>query len=140
MMGSLEISASGLRAQRMIMDVISQNIANASTTRDASGNPSPYRRQEVLLRVGDPRLGVPNQGVSVADIVKDNTTEFIKKYEPNHPDAVTTGKDKGYVYYPNVNVMHEMVDMIVATRAYEANITAMDAAKSMAEASLRILA
>jgi flagellar basal-body rod protein FlgC len=140
MFESLDISASGLRAQQAIMNVISKNVANATTTRDASGAPNPYRRQEVLLKVGDGRLGIPNEGVSVADVVKDMTTDFDKRYEPGHQDAIKSGKDKGYVYYPNVNVMQEMVDLMVAARAYEANATAMEATKSVIESSLRILA
>ena len=140
MFGSLDISASGLRAQQIVMDVVSRNIANAYTTRDADGNPNPYRRQEVLLKPGDGSLGIPREGVSVAAVVKDNTTAFLMKYEPNHPDAITAGDDKGYVYYPNVNIMHEMVDMLVATRAYEANVTAMEATKSIIQSSFKILA
>jgi flagellar basal-body rod protein FlgC len=140
MFDSLNISASGLRAQRITMDTISRNIASANATRDAAGNPNPYRRLEVLVKAGAPAFGVPYHGVEVSEIREDVTTDFRRVMDPNHPDAIKTGKDKGIVLYPNVDVMHEMVDMIVATRAYEATVTAMDAAKSIAESSMRILA
>lgn len=140
MFRTLDISATGLRAQRTMMNTISQNIANAHSTRDEQGNVNPYRRREVVFRVGDASAGLPNEGVGVAGVQEDFATDFIKKFEPNHPDAIKTGKDKGYVYYPNVNVMHEMVDMLVATRAYEANVTAMESTKSMVETSFKIIA
>lgn len=140
MFESLNISASGLRAQRAMMNVISQNIANASSTRDIFGKSNPYRRREILLSPGNGRMGVPFEGVSVVGIQDDMRTDFRKVEDPNHPDAVQSGPDKGKVLYPNVNILMEMVDMMVASRAYEANVTAMDATKSIIESSFRILA
>jgi len=128
-LASLDISASGLAAQRTRMDVIAQNIANAHTTRDAEGRPFPYRRQEVLFA---PSSG-SGPGVSVAEIRPDATPPR-RVWDPGHPDAID-----GYVAYPNVNVIQEMVDMTLASRSYEANVTAIETAKSMYGAALRIL-
>ena len=140
MFGAIDSAASGLTAERLRMDVISNNIANANTTRTAEGGP--YRRQIVVF---EPRSGQQSfaqvlsqqmdsgSGVKVAGITKD-TTPTRRVYEPNHPDA---DKD-GYVEMPNINIVSEMVDMITATRAYEANVTAVNAAKSMALKALEI--
>jgi len=132
MLGALDISASALQAERIRMNTIAQNVANASTTRDAFGRPIPYRRKEVLFAAARDLKG--NPGVRVVDIVED-PRPFRRVWDPAHPDAVN-----GYVRYPNVNVVEEMVDMIMASRAYEANVTAMELTKSMAAATLRLLA
>ncbi len=137
------ISASALTAERLRMDVISNNIANANTTRTVEGGP--YIRQRVVFA---PRFdaspafapliptmtpdGLP-AGVRVTSIQKDPSSPRMV-YDPGHPDANT----EGYVAYPNVNVANEMVDLISATRAYEANITAFNATKSMALQALSI--
>ena len=131
---SFDISASGISAQRARMDVIANNIANADTTRTPEGGP--YRRQRVTFEAAyQQALGnraVPS-GVSVANVTQD-PTDFISVYDPGHPDA-----DKsGYVQKPNVNVVEEMVDMISATRAYEANVTAMNATKTMIAAGIEM--
>lgn len=137
------ISASALTAERLRMDVISNNIANANTTRTLEGGP--YIRQRVvfaprfdaaptfapLLSTMTPE-GLP-VGVRATGILKDPTSPKMV-YDPGHPDA----NAEGYVAYPNVNVINEMVDMISATRAYEANITAFNATKSMALQALSI--
>lgn len=139
MFDAIDAAASGLTAERLRMDVISNNIANANTTRTAEGGP--YRRQIVLF---EPRSGQsfsqvlekelePGLGVKVSGIAKDNSPTR-RVYDPNHPDADRTG----YVEMPNVNIVSEMVDMITATRAYEANVTAVNAAKSMALKALEI--
>ena len=141
--GALDISASGLTAQRLRMDTISQNIANVSTTRTANGDP--YRRKVALFeeRVepaafegfikaaakGD-NLGI---GVRVARIFEDSAP-FKKVYEPGHPDADAGG----YVSMPNVDVVTEMVNMISASRSYEANVTAINTTKSLATKALEI--
>ena len=137
------ISASALTAERLRMDVISNNIANANTTRTLEGGP--YIRQRVVF---SPRLDVAPTfapllatmtpdglpvGVRVTSIQNDPTPPHMV-YDPGHPDA----NAEGYVAYPNVNVVNEMVDMISATRAYEANITAFNATKSMALQALTI--
>ncbi|MGQ9454283.1 MAG: flagellar basal body rod protein FlgC [Armatimonadota bacterium] len=131
---SFDISASGIHAQRVRMDVIANNIANAESTRTPTGGP--YRRQIVTFRtiyrevVGN-RV-VPG-GVMVDGILED-PTDYRVVYDPSHPDADASG----YVRYPNVNVVEEMVDMISATRAYEANIAALNATKSMIATAIEI--
>ena len=137
------ISASALTAERLRMDVISNNIANANTTRTVDGGP--YVRQRVvfaprfdaspgfapLMKLMTPE-GLP-VGVRVTAIEKDPSPPRMV-YDPGHPDA----NAEGYVAYPNVNTVNEMVDLISATRAYEANITAFNATKSMALQALNI--
>lgn len=138
--GAIDASASGLTAERLRLDVISNNIANANTTRTAEGGP--YRRQLVVF---EPRAGEMSfsqvlsqqidsgNGVRAVGIIKD-TSPTRRIYEPNHPDADANG----YVEMPNINVVSEMVDMMTATRSYEANVTAVNAAKTMALKALDI--
>jgi len=129
---ALQISSSGMSAERLRMDVIAENLANANTTRGANGQP--YQRQEVLLESASPSFGQVLGGVQVAGIVNDPTPPR-RVYDPGHPDA-----DKnGYVTLPNVNPVNEMVDLITASRGYEANVTAMTAAKQMFTKSLNVL-
>ena len=141
---ALRISASGLTAQRMRMDVISNNIANAQTTRTADGGP--YKRQDVVFEAEDQNSfdssltsAMNNSedqytgGVKVAGIVTDNTPGS-KVYDPTNPDA---DKD-GYVLYPNVDPVVEMTNMLSATRSYEANLSVVDAVKTMASKALDI--
>ncbi len=144
---ALETSASGLTAERLRMDVIANNIANANTTRTADGGP--YRRQMVILesrpsfaamlrqsKSGGEPADVRDQvgrGVRVARIVQD-PRPFKLKYDPTHPDA----DENGYVRLPNVDTVTEMVDLIAASRAYEANVTALNAFKSMVTSALQI--
>jgi len=121
---ALNVWASGMSAERLRMDVIASNLANANTTRGADGQP--YRRQEVILQEKSPSFGEVLGGVMVAGIV-DDPTPPRRVYDPGHPDA-----DKnGYVTMPNVNPVTEMVDLITSSRGYEANVTAMNAAKQM---------
>lgn len=142
-LNALNVSASGMTAQRLRMDIISQNIANVNTTRDEDGNP--YVRKEVVFAeksgssFGDvlsraTATGSVGNGVKVTKIVDDNTTEMKKVYDPSNPDA----DSDGYVTYPNVNVVQEMTDMIDASRSYEANVTAFNATKNMALKALEI--
>lgn len=119
------------------MDVIANNIANTHTTRDASGRSVPYRRAVALFTPGAP--GLDGKGVRISRIV-DDPSPARKVYEPGHPDAIQNGPDKGYVLYPNVSPEIEMVDMVAATRIYEANITAFEASKTMIGSALRLLA
>jgi len=143
-MESLSISASGMTAERLRMDVIANNIANANTTKTPGGGP--YRREEVLLAaggstfadrlagiIGDGSSSSGLHGVSVSGIVADNTP-FKQIYDPGHPDADA----QGYVNMPNVDTVTEMVDMMSATRAYEADATAVQAVKSMAQEAIAI--
>ena len=130
-----------MTAQRLRTDIISQNIANVNTTRDENGQP--YKRRTVVfeekpsnsfndyLSVASSSIG---NGVKVSAIVEDNTTPMTMVYDPSHPDA----DEEGYVYYPNVNTVTEMTNMIDASRAYEANITAFNATKAMTTQALQI--
>ena len=133
---SIEISAAGMRAQRLRMDLIAANLANVDTTsaRVEGGRHVPYRRKMAVLLEGA-------GGVPVARIVEDRS-DFRAEIQPGHPHAVPAGtgeKDAGTVYFPNVNPMVEMVDMMAASRAYEANLTAVEVAKAMNQSALRIL-
>lgn len=141
LLSSIKISASGLAAQRKRIEAISSNIANAQTTRTAEGGP--YRPKEVVLgsepardsfsEILEGELDAQAQTVHVTEVISSNKPPILK-YEPNHPDA---NKD-GYVAYPNINVMSEMANMISAKRSYEANISALNTAKSMAIKALEI--
>lgn len=139
MFSILDISASGLTAQRVRMDTIANNFANMLTTRDAQGRPNPYRRQDVVFKVGASQFGLTGEGVEVPAVV-DDPSEFRKEYNPQHPDAIREGPDAGYVRLPNIDPIVEWTNMIDATRAYEANVTVMDATKSLFNSALRILA
>ena len=135
MFGSLDISTSALVAQRTRLEVISANLAGKDAICDAKGNYAPYRRRIPILAAGDPTTG-RSEGVHVQEIALDRAP-FRKVFEgigAPHADA------KGYVDYPNVDEATEMVNALDATRAYEANITAAEAAKSMIQASMRLLA
>ena len=142
MFGGLEISASGLTAERLRMDVTAENLANAQTTRGANGQP--YRRKEVVLQEVPGSFGATlskamnkgtqGGGVQVAGIAEDQTP-LKRVYDPGHPDADA----QGYVTMPNVDTVAEMVDLISASRAYEANVTAMQAAKQMFSRTLELL-
>lgn len=136
----MNISASGMTAQRLRMDIISQNIANVNTTRDENGEP--YRRKAVIFSEKDATpfqeifmrtAGVIGNGVKVTRIIEDNKA-MRRVYDPSHPDADVDG----YVTYPNVNVVQEMTDLIDATRSYEANVTSFNATKNMALKGLEV--
>lgn len=128
---SLDISASGLLAQRTRLDAIANNIANANTTRTDRGGP--YRRQEVVFKTHTGGFERGAAGVEVEAIVESSQPHKLV-YDPSHPDA----DQDGHVAMPNVNIVEEMVDMITATRAYEANIQAINAARSMAAKAIEI--
>lgn len=138
---SMDISSSGMAANRKRMNAISSNIANAQTTRTVEGGP--YRRKEVIFGAEPARdnfsdilegeMGEKIQKVHATEVLSINEAPILK-YEPGHVDA----NEKGYVAYPNVNVMKEMANMISASRSYEANISALNTAKSMAMKSLEI--
>jgi flagellar basal-body rod protein FlgC len=175
-MDAYDISASGMSAQRLRLDVIASNLANINTTRQADGSVGPYRRRNVvfasmlqqsmgssgsqntmpmkpsslMMHDGERSMGMDNgiptlkasisanpdapTGVQVVGIAEDTQTPLKMVYEPNNPDADA----KGYVAMPNINPVTEMVDMISASRAYEANVTGVQATKSMDKASLDI--
>lgn len=135
---SMKITASALTAERFRMDVILQNIANATTTRTDSGDP--YRRKQVVFEermdfdsILRGTASAAGSGVRVAEIVE-NQSDFIPVYDPTHPDA----DEEGYVMYPNVNTTEERIDLMAASTAYEANLTALGVVKSLALKALEI--
>ncbi len=138
---SINTSASALTAERTRMDVISKNLANANTTRTQNGEP--YKRQVVVLKQAEnqnsfksifqKKINQASKGVEISAIIEDNTP-FRQVYDPGHPDA----DEKGYVKMSNVDTIAEMVDMIGATRSYEANATAISTTKNMLLKALEI--
>ena len=145
---SINIAASGLSAQRTRLDVISNNIANVDTTRTTEGGP--FRRSRVIFRpkVQEPYWRSPflpqkmdnglGKGVRIVEIDKDLDADPRLVYDPTHPDAIKTGPQKGYVEMPNVNIVEEMVDMISASRSYEANVAVVNGSKTMFMKALEI--
>jgi flagellar basal-body rod protein FlgC len=134
MFGSLDISTSALVAQRTRLEVASANLANKDAIYDAHGNYAPFRRRMAMIAPGDPTSGNP-LGVHVQQIALDKSA-FQPRYDPGNPNADKNGN----VYYPNIDPTFEMVNALDASRAYEANITAAEATKSMIQSSLRLLA
>ena len=134
MYNSLDISTSGLIAQRTRLNVIAANIANARTILNAEGEYEPYRRRYVEFATGDPQMQSP-KGVHVAAVEIDQGP-LARRYEPTSPFADANG----YVSYPNVDLVVEQVNAMEALRAYEANISAIEASKSMISVALRIIA
>lgn len=134
MFDTLDIGASALVAQRARLDTIAANVAHMNTTEDEAGKPNPYRRRFVVFRAGQ-EGDASRPGVHVASVMQD-PSPFRKAYEPGHPDADADG----YVKYPNIDMAVEQVNALEASRAYEANITAMEVTKAMLNASLRIIA
>ncbi len=135
MLRSLDISASGLLAQRQRMNVIAGNIANLNTTRDEQGTVKPFERRFVTFSASQ-RHSEAKGGVGVNfQVETDQTSTPRRVYQPGHPDA---GED-GFVSYPNIDLTQEFVNALEASRAYEANVAAMDMTKEMANLTLRIL-
>lgn len=145
---TINTASTGLTAQRTRLDVIADNIANVNTTRTTGGGP--FRRSRVIFR---PRVSEPywrgpfvpkdidngiGEGVRIVGIEKDMDAEVKLVWDPTHPDAIKSGPKKGYVEYPNVNVVNEMVDMISASRSYEANVALINGSKSMFLKALEI--
>ncbi len=141
---AFNVNASGMTAQRYRMDIISENVANANTTRTQDG--TPYRRKVVTFEqkgataktfssfLGQASNRYDGQGVRVHKVSEDTWTQMNMVYDPSHPDA----DENGYVTYPNVNIVTEMTNLIDASRSYEANATAFNASKSMAMKGLEI--
>lgn len=139
-LNSLNIAGSALTAQRFRIDIISQNIANISTTETEDGGP--YRRKQVVFgergmdfkkALENETYNLKNGGVRVLEVVESDAP-FIPVYDPSHPSA----DENGYVMMPNVNLAEEQIDFMAATRAYEANITALNVVKAMAMKALEI--
>ena len=142
LLSALDISASGLTAQRQRIEVISSNLANANTTRTSEGGP--YRRKDLVFESGPAQHSFSNAlnaemqdqsdaAVEVIGIYEDNSP-FIRRYDPAHPDA----DKEGYVLMPNVNPIEEMVNLVSATRSFEASTQAMSAIKEIAQKSVEI--
>ena len=139
---SFDISATGMTAERFRIDVIAENVANVNTTRTESGEP--YRRKIVTFAekkvtpftdvLARPRQAYLGNGVKESHVTEDEENDFVMEYDPSHPDA----DENGYVSYPNVNIVTEMTNLIDASRGYEANTTAFEAAKSLATTGLSI--
>ena len=155
---TFDIAASGMKVEQKRMDIVSNNIANANTTKTKDG--TPYRRQFAVISSQDSSafesayemasmdtefsnifeetgVGYSGRGVQV-DGVAEDASDFNWVYDPSHPDAAKEGTHKGYVAKPNINIIKEMTAMMTATRAYEANATTVEAAKSMAMKALQI--
>lgn len=155
---TFDIAASGMKVEQKRMDIVSNNIANAHTTKTKDG--TPYRRQEVVVSSQDASafesayeqaslnneftnifdetgVGYQGRGVKV-DGVAEDASDYNWVYDPGHPDAMKEGPHAGYVAKPNVNIIQEMTTMMQATRAYEANATIVESAKSMAMKALQI--
>jgi flagellar basal-body rod protein FlgC len=141
LMTAIEVSASGLSAQRKRLEVLVSNLVNANSTQAAGMEP--YRRKDVVFAATSPEPAFGTalneallnvQGVEIAGVVTDKS-EPIRRYEPGHPHA----DKEGYVMYPNINPMEEMVNMLSATRSYEANLQAANTAKEMAVKTLEII-
>lgn len=136
MLRTLDISTSGLLAQRLRMDTIAGNIAHAHTTQNERGEPVPFQRRLVVLQAEIDESAASQGGVPVtAEVEIDRVTPPRKVYQPGHPHA----DPQGYVTYPNVNILTEFVNAMEATRAYEANLTAMQLTREMIEHSFKIL-
>lgn len=140
---SFNINSSGMTAQRYRMDIISENVANADTTRTADG--TPYRRKVVTFEeknsqtpfsrvLNSARDQYSGSGVKVSKVQEDMETDMVRAYDPSHPDA----DENGYVTYPNVNIVTEMTNLIDASRSYEANATAFNASKTIAMKGLEM--
>lgn len=144
---SINIAATGMSVERLRSDIISDNIANASTTRTADGGA--FKKSMLILEAVQNDLQYRNpfvpadkdsgvgQGVRVLRIDKDNSQGRLV-YDPTHPHAILSGPNTGYVEYPNVNIVNEMVNLISASRAYEANATVIQGSKEMFQSALQI--
>lgn len=139
---SFNINTSALTAQRFRMDVISENVANVTTTRTEDG--TPYTRKIVTFRekkvtpfskvLSNTQEAYLGNGVKVSRVSEDRDSDYVMKYDPSHPDA----DENGYVSYPNVNIITEMTNMIDASRSYEANLTAFETSKAIALKGLEL--
>jgi flagellar basal-body rod protein FlgC len=133
MFNAFDVSVSGLVANRIWHDTAAANLANINTTEDEFGRPSPYKRRFPLMQPAE-----DGRGVQVAGISEDDS--FTWKLEPGHPDAEPSGPMKDYVRVPNIDLHTETVNSMIAARAYEANMTALQVTKQMISSDLRILA
>lgn len=139
MYSAMDISTSALVAQRARINAVAGNIANSSTTRNESGELKAYQPRAVVFAVDETKAtGDGAAGVKVASVeIEDN--EPLWRFQPGHPDAQKDGEHKGYVAYPNINLINEFVDATEATRAYEANLGVIETTKAMTQQTLRII-
>ncbi|MCU0958811.1 MAG: flagellar basal body rod protein FlgC [Pirellulaceae bacterium] len=139
MLRALDISTSGLVAQRIRLNAISGNLANMSSVRNERGEVQPYQERFVVFQPDEEvRSADGAVGVKVSQ-VRTETVEPKYRYQPGHPLAIREGKWKGYVAYPNMDMMTQFVDALIATRAYEANLGVMEVTKNLGEQSMRII-
>jgi flagellar basal-body rod protein FlgC len=140
MLKALDISTSGLVAQRIRLNAISANLANMSSVRNEKGEATPYQAKFVVFQP-DEQVQTKHGAVGVkVSSVRTETMEPRYVYQPGHPLAIKHGKWKGYVAHPNIDMVSEFVDALVASRAYEANLGVMEVSKNLGEQSLRIIA
>lgn len=139
MISAIDISTSALVAQRTRLNTISSNIANMSSLRDEEGKVQPYKPRFTVFQTDEAQTSGGAAGVKVAAIETDQS-EPLYRYQPDHPLAISEGKWKGYVAYPNINLNEQFVDALEASRSYEANIGAMEVSKNLARQTLSIIA
>ncbi|MEM7681071.1 MAG: flagellar basal body rod protein FlgC [Planctomycetota bacterium] len=137
MFGALNVSTSALVAERVRAEAYAANVANSNAIVDKNGENNPFQRRVPIMAPGDPSSG-SGQGVHVREILIDQSAPKLR-YMPGHPLAAKEGPNAGYVKFPNINSSIEQMNMLTASRAYEANITAAEATKSMMRSSLRLL-
>ncbi len=149
MFRSMDIAATGMSAERFKLDLIADNIANVNTTSTKDG--TPYLRKMAVITpkdapvfalpcgLGDDEPSVSSGGVKIAGFEVDTSDNALRHvYDPSHPDAIKEGKWKGYVAMPNINIISEMTEMMQASRAFEANSTVIESAKTMAQKALQM--
>jgi flagellar basal-body rod protein FlgC len=138
MFSSLDVSTSALVANRTRMNVISQNLANLSTTHNEAGETEPFKKRYVVIQSED---GVGSNGAAGVKVASVETDESEPRYvwDPSHPDAIKQGPHQGQVAYPNIDMMMEFTDALTVARAYEANLGAIEISKDLAQQTLRIL-
>jgi len=139
MFPALDVSTSGLAAQRVRMNAISSNLANISTTHNEEGEAVPYQARFVIFEADD-SIGTNGAAGVRVESVRTEDAEPLYKYDPHHPDRIKEGKWKDYVAYPNINMMTEYTDAMEAARAYEANLGTIEITKDLANQTLRIIA
>jgi flagellar basal-body rod protein FlgC len=139
MFPALDISTSGLAAQRVRMNAISSNLANISTTHNERGEAAPYQPRFVIFEADESIAAHGAAGVRVSSVNTDPIEPRLR-YQPGHPDAIKDGPSKGYVAYPNIDMMTEFTDALEAARSYEANLGAMEISKDLEHQTLRIIA
>jgi flagellar basal-body rod protein FlgC len=138
MFPAIDVSTSALVAQRIRMTAISGNLANLSTTHNEEGEPVPYQPRFVIFQTDDSVGGRGAAGVKVSSVEIDQREPRLK-YQPGHPDAIQEGPHRGYVAYPDIDMITEFTDALEAARAYEANLGAIEISKDLAQQTLRIL-